>query len=40
MKQYCKDSSSEKEVPDESLNITKYDLCGLIHHRGVYGSMK
>ena len=45
MKPYCKDSSNEKRDPElsdkiDTLDITKYDLYGLIHHRGVYGSMK
>jgi hypothetical protein len=45
MRPYCKDLSSEKgnsELADkiDTLNITKYDLYGLIHHRGVYGGTR
>ncbi|CAG8561287.1 10397_t:CDS:10 [Rhizophagus irregularis] len=39
MRPYCKDLSNEKGNPElaDTLNITKYDLYGLIHHRGVLG---
>lgn len=42
MRPYCKDLSNEKGNPElaDTLNITKYDLYGLIHHRGVLGGTK
>ncbi|GBB85144.1 hypothetical protein RclHR1_01170028 [Rhizophagus clarus] len=42
MKPYCKDLSNEKGNPElaeklDTLSVTKYDLYGLIHHRGAMG---
>ena len=43
MRPYCKEKSDEtenehsEEVNDDTLNVTKYDLYALIHHRGGLG---